>query len=256
MAEQVVNHTWNTFWKRSRNFAPVSFDHDTISIITKQVLSRVRRGGTFVDVGSGPGSRTTPLAAGTTHITLLDQSAEALHLARDYATSYNKSVSLIEADGFAMPFANNTVDAAFSNGLNEHFLEPARQGLFNEMARIVKPEGIVAVIVPNKLNPFHTANKIVREMTGTWPFGPQYDFTPRELKQKMERAGLADVHMHGVGAFTSWIRLFPRERQTKLHKKPTPSRRVNQILWHLDANTSSPINRQFGREIFAIGVKK
>lgn len=256
MAEYAVNEAWDKRWETMPNFAPVSFDHDTISAITNQVVSRLRRGGTLVDVGSGPGSRTIPLAGPKTNLILLDQSLKALQLAKDYAISKGVEATYVQADAFAIPLADNSVDGTLSNGVNEHFLDPQRQQLFNEMARVVRPGGIVAVAVPNKRNVFHRVNKKAREIRGTWPFGPQYDYTPKELRRRMHDAQLADVQMYGVGAFTSWIRLFPERMQRKLHEKPTPSRRLNQFLWKHDAQITSPINRRFGREIFAIGVKK
>lgn len=70
--------------------------------------------------------------------------------------------------------------------MNEHYKGVKRQELFDEMARVVKPGGSLAIIVP-------TGNKRVRELTGTWPFGPQFDFTPMELRGRLEAADFVEV---------------------------------------------------------------
>src|SRR3990167_161875 len=102
---------------------------------------------------------------------------------------------------------------------------------------------------------FQTTNKKLRELNGTWTHGPQYDFTPQELQGRMQLAGLREVELHGVGALTSWIRLFPRNKQDPFYRSPTPFKLLNETLWSLDANTNLPLNRKFGREILGIGKK-
>ncbi|MCL4419006.1 class I SAM-dependent methyltransferase [Patescibacteria group bacterium] len=253
-----VSTVWTRHWQEKPAFVPVDTGHDSISILTRVVVKRLPDDSvTFVDIGSGPGSRTIPIVGGreSLELILLDQSSDALRLAQDHAQDQSVRANYVQADGFRLPLSDSSIGCVFANGLNEHFLDPLRQALINEMVRVSKQDGFVAIIVPNKLNPFHTGNKTLQELRGRWTHGPQYDFTPHELQKRMQLAGLREVELYGVGAFTSWIRLLPRDKQDPFHKSPTPLKLLNQALWSLDANTNSIFNRKFGREILGIGIK-
>ncbi len=259
MLESNVEAVWTSIWSKSPDFAPINSEHDTISILTRNIVRKIGHINeiTFLDIGSGPGSRTIPIVGTEQNIKLilLDQSIEALALAQKYSDVNNVKTNYVQADGFQLPFPDNSVECVFANGVNEHFLDPNRQILFEEMKRVAKPDGLIAVIAPNKFNFFHTANKVIAERKGTWQFGPQYDFTPFELKDRAKKTGLKDVEMYGVGAYTSFIRMFPRDTQRSLHKSPTPFSWLNNILWKLDENDTSVLNRIFGREIMVLGKK-
>ena len=258
MASTEVLDAWKKHWQEKPAFVPVDAEHDSISILTRTVVRRLTESSlTFVDIGSGPGSRTIPIVGSQEclNVILLDQSADALQLAEGHAQNQDVRVDYVQADGFRLPFPDNSIGCVFANGLNEYYLDPLRQLFVNEMVRIAKQGGLVAIIVPNKFNPFHTANKKLRELNGTWTHGPQYDFTPQELQGRMQLAGLREVELHGVGALTSWIRLFPRNKQDPFYRSPTPFKLLNETLWSLDANTNLPLNRKFGREILGIGKK-
>ncbi len=252
-----VNRTWDDLWKENPSCRPVDTEHDSISILTRTLIENLSCNQmTFLDVGSGPGSRSVPIVGSKegVQLILLDQSRTALELAQQN-TNESISAQYVQADGFQLPFPDRSITCVFANGVNEHFLDPERQQLIDEMTRVVKPNGYIALMVPNKLNPFHTASKIISEKRGSWKFGPQYDFTPNELQQRMADAGLEDIKSFGVGAFTSWIRILPHERQGKYYQSPTPFKELNNILWRLDAQTSSSINRNFGREILVLARK-
>ncbi|MDO8573831.1 MAG: class I SAM-dependent methyltransferase [Candidatus Daviesbacteria bacterium] len=254
-----VPDVWRKYWETKPQFIPVNPKTDTISILTKIVIGKLkdRAGALFLDIGCGPGSRTIPIVGSEPNIKLLllDQAKNVLNTAKDYASSQNIRGDLILADAFMIPIKDGSIDCVASIGLNEHFSDPARQDLICEMTRVVKPGGILALIVPNKYNLFHTFNKRISEFRGTWAYGPMFDFTPFELRARMEKAGLVDLESYGVGAYTSWIRLMKRENQRKYYVQPTPSSTLNNLLWRLDANTTSVVNRFLGREIMVIGYK-
>ncbi|CAN5178520.1 hypothetical protein BH11PAT1_BH11PAT1_3030 [soil metagenome] len=258
MAVAEVNHAWDHIWQQKPAFLPVNIEHDSIGTLIGTLVDALPTSTvTFLDIGSGPGSRTIPIIGSRSDIQLilLDQSSEALSLAKEHANKQGVKASYVRADGFTLPFADASLSCVFANGVNEHFVDPLRQGLITEMTRVTESNGSVAIMVPNKLNPFHTANKRVREMNGTWPFGPQYDFTPTELRERMGRAGLTDITSYGVGTFTSWIRALPKDSQNGFYNAPTPYNWLNNKLWKLDANTTSPLNQALGREILVMGRK-
>jgi SAM-dependent methyltransferase len=258
MSQKEVLQVWNNIWEKNPNFKPINYDHDSISILTRILVNVFPPDHmTFLDVGSGPGSRTIPIIGSREHtqLILLDQSKNALDIAIKYAKQKEVPVNYVQANGFQLPFPDKSISCVFANGVNEHFCDPLRQQFITEMSRVAKEDGTVAIIVPNKWNFFHTTNKIIRESMGTWPFGPQFDFTPHELKQRMKKAGLREIKHHGAGAFTSWIRMLPRNKQIRFYVSPTPIKMINEYLWKLDENTFSLVNRYLGREILVFGKK-
>ncbi len=258
-AKVKVQASWDRIWTDRRYlFRPVSLKNDTISVLLARALKTIEKSsGIFLDVGSGPGSRTIPLVGklGKFRLMLLDNSPKALFEGARYASAKKVKAYFVKGDAFRIPFDSNSIACTFSNGLNEHFDGRDRQELFNEMARVTRRGGVVVIIVPNKLNPFHSLNKMVREKKGSWIYGPQYDFTPSELIRCMEKAGLRHIEEFGAGAFTSWIRLFAREKQQRLVSYPTPFKILNRALHNLDMKVDSAINKKFGREIMVIGKK-
>lgn len=253
-----ISEVWRKYWDTKPDFKVSNSAADPITILASAALDKLkgRPDISVIDIACGPGSRTIPLFGMERNIKLvmLDRAANALEIAQDHASAYNVPVTFIQADAFNVPLRSNSFDFVFSYGLNEHFLDPLRQELFNEMARIVRPDGILAIVVPNRNNPFHSVSKLIAQSRGTWPYGPQYDFTPAELKARMAKAGLVNIESLGAGAYTSWIHLMRREARRKYYRKNTISG-INKLLWKLDAEPRSFINRHFGREIMAIGHK-
>jgi ubiquinone/menaquinone biosynthesis C-methylase UbiE len=73
----------------------------------------------------------------------LDFSRTALELAR----RHSPEILWIQADGTALPVADNSVDALHCDGALEHFPDP-NKGL-SEIARILKPDARAVLVVPN-----------------------------------------------------------------------------------------------------------
>lgn len=232
---------------------------DTITSLLSEAFGNIKPSSNLLvlDVGSAAGFRTRRYFKHF-NLILLDASREALRKAEEDQVSIKGGqgkVDYLQANYFNLPFEDNSIDLIVANGINEHYLDPKRQSLFEEMYRVLKNGGRMAVIVPNKLNLFHTLWKTYSQLKNTWPYGPQYDFTPMELQWRMKNLSFKRIKWHGVGAFSSWIRLFPREKQNGLVKNPTPFQYLNQLIFRLDSQTSSSINRNFGREIMVVGYK-
>lgn len=55
----------------------------------------------------------------------------------------------VVADLRSLPFEDDYADAAISLGVLEHFEEPALPSVFGEIARVLKPGGVVKLVVPD-----------------------------------------------------------------------------------------------------------
>ncbi len=67
-------------------------------------------------------------------------------------------MSVMQAGGETLPFANETFDLVVSVWVIEHLAEPEK--VFAEVARVLKPLGRFIFLTPNALNPLVMANRV------------------------------------------------------------------------------------------------
>ena len=104
-------------------------------------------GGIALDVGSGPGSVTATLgrAAGPDGLALGLDISEPM-LARAVSAQAGPNVGFLRADAQQLPLRDETVDAAVSLAVLQLIPNPA--ATLAEMARVLRPGGRMAVLVP------------------------------------------------------------------------------------------------------------
>ncbi|MCL5038018.1 MAG: class I SAM-dependent methyltransferase [Chloroflexi bacterium] len=96
-----------------------------------------------------------------------------------------------------LTFPDESFDLVVSFSVVEHLSEQAeRQQSLNEMARVCKKGGYVAVTVPNKLNveSYHWHLKATKE--GRTDYGFAHFYMPYEIKKELINAGLKPVAFH------------------------------------------------------------
>lgn len=153
-------------------------------------------GGTAIDVGSGPGNVTASLAraAGADGLALgIDISEPMLQRAVDAQAGAN--VGFLRADAQALPFRDETFDAATSLAVLQLIPEPTTT--LSEIARVLKPGGRVAVMVP-------TAGRGA-EFLRWLPNGGVHFFAEDELGDAFEELGLVGVRTKTLGNI-QWVR--------------------------------------------------
>jgi SAM-dependent methyltransferase len=113
---------------------------------------------------------------------------------------------LVVADVRALPFRPASVDLAYSMGTIEHF--PNYDVAVSEIYRVLKPQGVAIVGVPNKLDPFlrpllvHALNRV-----GLYPYGMEKSFTPRSLRRLLTSAGFSVTAFTGILFMPGWLRM-------------------------------------------------
>lgn len=134
-------------------FERVAGDWDTMRlayyderVIDKMAsVSGLDTGMTVADIGTGTGFVAAEIAPGVGRVLAVDNSTAMIEVARKNIGELGiTNVELVEGDVRGLPFEDASVDAAFANMVLHHAEDPA--SMLREMARVVKPGGVVAVV--------------------------------------------------------------------------------------------------------------
>ncbi|MBU2562109.1 MAG: class I SAM-dependent methyltransferase [Nanoarchaeota archaeon] len=246
---------WEGLWTKDDYYVyhDISLNTDGISQLLLTALKFIDEGSTLLEIGSGPGTRSIPIAKDKgLQLTLVDKLESAHNIARKRAERYGVQCGYVVGDAIALPLENESYDVVLSIGLNEHFFGTNRYNVFSEMHRVTKKGGRTVVIVPNKYGTIRL-EQVIKEANGTWMFGPTDLFNHKELKAAVESFKFSHIEMYGVSAITSFVRLLPQKMQRAIFK--------NEKLWttlvNLPGNfgVKSNTNKYFGEEIMAVGYK-
>ncbi len=107
---------------------------------------------TALDFGCGAGDTQVAMRKRFPKARLVgvDASAESIRVARD---RHLANTEFIVNDGLALPYADGSVDIAYSNGTFHHVDHAAHGGIAREIHRVIKPGGHVFMFENNGLNP-------------------------------------------------------------------------------------------------------
>jgi len=114
----------------------------------------------------------------------VDDSWGPLRMAR----AHDPAMNLVRANALLTPYKNNSFDAAFSSYVAEHF-EEGPEALFREIHRVLKPGGLLFVVVPfNNTFRRYVVNPILMGLWQLWKWrGRGLGFTEfRYAKSEME----------------------------------------------------------------------
>lgn len=156
----------------------------------------IPRGGIVLDVGCGPASVTASLAgaAGPGGLALGVDFSEAM-LARAVQAASGPQTGFLRADAQRLPLRDETVDAVVSMAMLQLIPDPARA--LAEMARVLRPGGRLAVLVP-------TAGRAA----GLWrrlPINQVSIFSEDEIGDILEGQSFASVRSQNHG-IVQWVR--------------------------------------------------
>lgn len=153
-------------------------------------------GGVALDVGCGPGSITASLAraVGADGLALGVDVSEPM-LARAVRVQAGSQAGFLRADAQRLPLRDNTVDAITSIAVLQLIPDPA--AALGEMARVLKPGGRIALMVP-------TAGSAAR----LWRLLPKAGarvFGDDEIADTLESQGFSSVRVQNAGTI-QWVR--------------------------------------------------
>lgn len=142
-----------------------------------------------LDVGTGTGFVAAGLSERAASVVGVDSSRSMLAVAAGNLAALGLgNVSLVEGAVDALPLADHSVDAAVANMVLHHAPDPAE--MITEMARVVRPGGVVAVTDEVA----HTYEWMRAEQADLW-----LGFAEREVTSFFEGARLTEYGYASLG---------------------------------------------------------
>src|SRR5947209_12443277 len=156
----------------------------------------VPQGGVVLDVGAGPGAITATLghAAGPDGLALGVDVSEPM-LARAVRAAAAPQVGFLRADAQRLPFRDQSFDVAVSIAVFQLIPDPA--AALSEIARVLKPGGRLAVMIPTLRPPVNVWRAL--------PTGGAHIFGEDEVGDLVESHGFTSVRVKSAGTF-QWVR--------------------------------------------------
>jgi ubiquinone/menaquinone biosynthesis C-methylase UbiE len=159
----------------------------------------------ILEMGCGSGYTSMALAQRGARCTLLDLSPEALRVAAEsFARAGLPPPTLVREDALTTTLPANTFDIAWNGGVIEHFFDSGKVLLIRQMLRVVKPGGMVIILVPNRLCWYFQIIQAWKKLRGTWRYGFEDDMSPGRLKRLCLHAGHPPADAYAYNPVVGW----------------------------------------------------
>lgn len=229
-----MNTVWDRLYRERETL--------TVSRTNRIIFNRVRRhisfrGKSILQIGSGPGTFSwLAVQDGASSVTLLDQSEEALRLARSLFADVQIPVRYYHADIFDGSLAIENHDIVISEGLLEHFKDSDLIHVLSRHRDYARSDGVALSVVP--ASP-HWNDIRCRTAFSKRHYGWQKPISKRRMGIFFEKAGL-DVLVNEKFCATYGVFHFPGCRY--LHR-----------MMALPIESDHPLDHLFGGLLLTIG---
>lgn len=140
---------YEDLFRRRRRFD--QFDPDIYERIADEARQGTR-GNALLELGCGSGTQARALLARGFNVVALDLALEATRIARETVAEAGGTLAVVNGDAERLPVKDASVDACVLGLLLHHF--HVLDGVAAEVARVVRPGGIVVAIDVNAHQPF------------------------------------------------------------------------------------------------------
>jgi SAM-dependent methyltransferase len=150
---------------------------ETADHMARYGFAASRARGMTLDLGSGVGYGAAIIAAATSvqFLIAFDISSRALAFGKD---SYSETISFVAGDAGALPFSKDSLDSVVCLEAIEHV--PDAERVLREIARVLRPEGLLIISTPNKWMTSPLSRR---------PINPHHvlEWYPRDFKKLVSR---------------------------------------------------------------------
>jgi ubiquinone/menaquinone biosynthesis C-methylase UbiE len=182
---------WDRFWEEADSIGDIYSNEGRVADQIRRAVSV--EGKRVLEVGAGSGRDGIELAASGAEVVALDYSRPSLAMIAEQ-TGRGRNVSLCCGDAFSLPFADQSFDIVFHQGLLEHFRNP--DDLVAENRRVLKQGGILLVDVPQRYH-YYTVMKHIAIAVGAWFAGWETEYSIRGLERLLEKHSFSVVSSYG-----------------------------------------------------------
>jgi len=183
-----VKKTWKEIWSGIEEGVRLEPEQDALSSMVFETIRKISGGirdQSFLEAGSGLGFASLRICLSKGNVILLDVNSNILRVSQRFFSQRG----LLDRAHFVvgtishLPFRNDFFDVVWNSGVLEHFKISKQRKFLREMARVLKPRGILAVIVPNKNAFVYNFSRILRQKIGCWGYGYEEPLTGEQLEE-------------------------------------------------------------------------
>lgn len=161
-------------------------------------------GKTMCEVGCGSAVISAVFGHKGAEISLVDKSSKALDFAQRTFNQEGLKAKYYLQDATDMEFPDGHFDVVWNAGVIEHFRDEGKIALIREMWRIVKPGGILLIMVPNKWDIPFVLGKWLAMWRKTWQFGYEDDLSSFQLRKLARLSGLSSFTVFAFNPIVGW----------------------------------------------------
>ena len=175
-------HTWKKLWERLKRKKISLWDYSSeleYSMLRMQVPEIAGR--RCLETGSGTGRVSLRLRQRGARVILLDVSKEAIRFSRRLFSKANEQADFMVASIQALPFRVSSISVVWNSGVLEHFKPKEQQLAISEALHVLKKEGKMIVIVPNRESRFVRFFTTLSIRMQTWPYGYARPLSPKDF---------------------------------------------------------------------------
>jgi len=161
------------------------------------------QGKVLLDVGCSWGRWSIAAARAGYRPIGVDVHLDALNAGRRVSRQVGATCDFVCASADRLPFRSASVDFVFSYSVLQHLDRETVRQFFREAGRVLKPQGICLVQLPNTIGPYNLIRRIRRGLLRTvpGPFEMRY-WSRGRIRDAVQEAGLSQLKIRADGYFS------------------------------------------------------
>ena len=243
---------WENFWTEKKDPDQIYDNSGRTPAALKEIMPDLK-GKWILEVGAGTGRDSFTFAEDGAKVIVLDYADAAMDIVKALNNQNEAQVIPVQGDAFELPFADNTFDMVFHQGLLEHFRDPS--GIVKENLRVLKPGGIAIIDVPQRWH-IYTVIKHILIALNKWFAGWETEFSLGQLEKYLKKFGFKPIGYYGDWMYPSLFYRTLREVMWKIGVRlPLYPSKVP-VLWKIRRALREKLRRKriFCYTTLSIGV--